>query len=50
MINSSDIEPGMGSIDRHRIASMPPSMYYIPDFISAEEESYLLNKVRPQLP
>jgi hypothetical protein len=35
-------------MDKHLIEAGPPSMYYIPDFISAEEEASLLNKVRNQ--
>jgi alkylated DNA repair protein alkB family protein 6 len=33
-------------MEKHLIEAAPPSMFYIPDFISAEEEASLLNKVR----
>jgi alkylated DNA repair protein alkB family protein 6 len=29
-----------------RIANLPPDFYYIPNFISAEEEGSILGKVR----
>jgi hypothetical protein len=32
-------------MDKHLIQSAPPSMYYIPDFISAEEEASIVDKV-----
>jgi hypothetical protein len=33
-------------MDKQLIQAAPPSMFYIPDFISAEEEASILNKVR----
>ena len=33
------------SLEHARIASLPPSAYYIPDFISEEEERHILDKV-----
>lgn len=34
------------SLKQHRIASLPASFYYIPDFISPAEEDSLLAKAR----
>ncbi|KAF2486568.1 hypothetical protein BDY17DRAFT_81404 [Neohortaea acidophila] len=33
------------SLEGHRIKDAPASMYYIPDFISAEEEAFILSKI-----
>jgi len=33
-------------MDAHRISGAPPAMYYIPNFITAEEESHILQSVR----
>jgi hypothetical protein len=35
------------ALEPHRIPHLPPSFYYIPSFISPEEESSLLSKVAP---
>lgn len=32
-------------MDNYKIPSAPPSMYYIANFISEEEEASILNKV-----
>nr|XP_019008653.1 uncharacterized protein I206_06335 [Kwoniella pini CBS 10737]OCF47434.1 hypothetical protein I206_06335 [Kwoniella pini CBS 10737] len=32
-------------IEHFRIQNVPPAAYYIPDFITKEEEEYLLRKV-----
>lgn len=33
------------SLAAHRITAVPDSMYYIPDFITAEEGEYIVNHV-----
>jgi alkylated DNA repair protein alkB family protein 6 len=33
-------------LENFRVSSLPPEMYYIPNFISAEEEASVLQKVR----
>jgi hypothetical protein len=33
-------------LEAFRISSLPPEMYYVPDFISAEEETSILQKAR----
>jgi hypothetical protein len=35
------------SLQDARIASLPQTAYYIPNFISEEEEQMMLDKVRP---
>jgi hypothetical protein len=32
-------------LDQHRIPNLPPAAYYIPNFITEQEEAYLLQKV-----
>jgi alkylated DNA repair protein alkB family protein 6 len=32
-------------LEAFRIASLPPEFYYIPNFLTAEEEASILNKV-----
>lgn len=39
----------ISSLEAHRIKDAPASMYYIPDFISAEKEAFILSKVRRAL-
>lgn len=34
-----------GTLDQHRVASIPESMYYIPDFITEDEEAHILSRV-----
>lgn len=34
------------ALDHARICSLPSTAYYIPDFISVEEERQILDKVR----
>lgn len=34
------------NLEVFRIAGLPPDFYYIPNFISAEEESSIVQKVR----
>ncbi len=34
------------SLDDARVTTLPPTAYYIPDFITPAEEVFLLNKVR----
>lgn len=34
------------NLEAFRIAGLPPDFYYIPNFISAEEESSIVQKVR----
>jgi alkylated DNA repair protein alkB family protein 6 len=40
--NSTEFHP----LQAFRIANLPPDFYYIPNFISAEEEWSILGKVR----
>lgn len=35
------------ALDQARVTRLPSTAYYIPDFISEEEEQLLLDKVRP---
>ena len=37
-------------IEPYRIRNAPPSMFYIPNFITVGEEEYILNKVRSPFP
>lgn len=45
-------EPGAirlpASLQHARVSGLPPASFYIPDFISEEEEKLLLNKVHPR--
>lgn len=34
------------ALEQYRIQDAPLSMFYIPNFITLEEEEYILNKVR----
>jgi hypothetical protein len=34
-------------LEKYRIDGPPSSMYYIPNFITEDEENYILNKVKP---
>lgn len=36
---------GSGGLERHKINQLPDTAYYIPDFISEDEEGILLSKV-----
>ena len=38
-------EPTNEHLAPYLIKNAPPSMYYIPNFITTEEEAYILNKV-----
>lgn len=35
----------MSDLEAHRIQRLPPTAYYIPNFVSKAEEEYLLRKV-----
>lgn len=35
------------ALDQARVTRLPSTAYYIPDFISEEEQQVLLDKVRP---
>lgn len=37
-------------LDEHRLLNVPSSMYYIPNFITAEEEAAILEAVSINLP
>lgn len=37
-------------LEAARITSLPGEAFYIADFISEDEEEYLLHKVRPSMP
>ena len=41
---------GKGGLERYRITSLPSDFYYIPDFISVEEEESILAKVSSHMP
>lgn len=36
----------MSEMEKYRIEDAPPSMYYIPNFITREEEQHILSSVR----
>ena len=38
-------EGGISELEEHRIRSLPQSLYYVPQFLSPEEERSLLDKV-----
>lgn len=42
-------EIDQGRLEKHRITVLPESMFYIPDFITSDEEAYILDHVRPHL-
>jgi len=41
----SDVNDRIPELDEHRIRSLPYGLYYIPHFLSPEEERSLLDKV-----
>lgn len=41
-----DIPPLPSTLDANRISNLPATAFYIPDFISVEEERQILDKVR----
>ena len=45
MLNEDDINLPE-TLEEARVGSVPSSIFYIPNFISASEEEVLLNKVR----
>ena len=52
-MSSKRIEKDQGailptSLDQARVKSIPPSIYYIPNFISEAEEALINDKVRRQ--
>lgn len=44
---SSEMSTEKKSLEAFRIAGLPPDFYYIPNFISVEEETSILQKVSP---
>ena len=45
----ADAIEGSGLLSSHRIHSLPPSFYYVPNFISVKEETRLLEQVHDSL-
>ena len=41
----SDFNDGIPELEEHRISSLPYGLYYLPHFLSPEEERSLLDKV-----
>lgn len=53
MRQEADGEPVklLRSLEDARVTTLPPAAYYIPNFITAEDEALLLNRVRvPRIP
>ena len=40
-----DVDDGIPELEEHRIRSLPYGLYYLPHFLSPEEERSLLDKV-----
>ncbi|WVW78629.1 hypothetical protein I302_100588 [Kwoniella bestiolae CBS 10118] len=44
-IDATQIAESFPALEHFRVQNIPPAAYYIPDFISPEEEEYLLRKI-----
>jgi len=45
-MGGSEMSSGKKRLEEFRIAGLPPDFYYIPNFITVEEETRILQKVR----